>query len=73
MIFSIRISQQASGDIREARDWYEDQVSGLGEQFGRELDSVQAVRTASCDVSPRVPERASGIDPTISTRHLFRR
>lgn len=40
MTFSIRISQQASGDIREARDWYEEQVSGLGEEFGRELDIV---------------------------------
>ena len=40
MTFSVRISQQANGDIREARDWYEEQLGGLGEEFGRELDTV---------------------------------
>lgn len=37
MSSSIRISPRARADIRTARDWYEAQWSGLGEELGREL------------------------------------
>jgi plasmid stabilization system protein ParE len=36
----VRISPRARDDIREARDWYEAQSSGLGEELGLELDAL---------------------------------
>jgi hypothetical protein len=40
MSFRVRIRSRALDDIRDARDWYEYQSLGLGEEFGLELDRV---------------------------------
>ncbi len=40
MKFRVRIRSRARDDIREARDWYEQQSAGLGEEFGLELARV---------------------------------
>jgi plasmid stabilization system protein ParE len=40
MTFRVRVRSPARDDIRDARDWYERQSSGLGEEFGHELDQV---------------------------------
>ena len=40
MKFTVRISDRALRDITGARDWYDDQVSSLGQEFGVQLDLV---------------------------------
>jgi plasmid stabilization system protein ParE len=42
MTFRVRIRARARDDIRDARDWYEQQSIGLGEEFGQELERVFA-------------------------------
>jgi hypothetical protein len=50
MKFRVRIRAAAREDIRSARDWYEDQVPGLGKKFGEALDgaSHSSTRIRSC-------------------------
>ena len=36
----LRIRRRALEDIRNARDWYEEKLPGLGSRFGIELDTV---------------------------------
>jgi len=42
MTFHVRMRSRAREDIRDARDWYERQSPGLGDEFGRELAKVFA-------------------------------
>ena len=40
MKFRVRIRAAAREDIRDARDWYDDNVPGLGLQLGESLDDA---------------------------------
>ena len=45
MTRSVVLRPQARAEARHARDWYEEQVPGLGAQFVRALDAaVEAIR-----------------------------
>ena len=34
------MGKRARDDVRGARDWYDEQSAGLGDDFGRELETV---------------------------------
>ena len=40
MSFTLRSTPRAHVDIRDARDWYNAQSDGLGDQLGVELDAL---------------------------------
>lgn len=42
-MYSIKIYQTATDDLQDAYDWYEKQITGLGERFVREVDEYFAL------------------------------
>jgi plasmid stabilization system protein ParE len=40
MTFGVLVRPRARNDVRAARDWYEKQRAGLGDQLGSELDAA---------------------------------
>ena len=59
----IRLGQAAKRDIREAKDWYDEQKPGLDLEFRDELEKTVATRTRELLIAQGV---VSKIPPTDS-------